>query len=45
VDFVSEADERELNPDKLRELWEARRRDVRQQAQLLFEATESQVSA
>lgn len=44
VDFVSEADERELNPDRLRELWEARRKDVRQQAQLLFEAAESQVS-
>lgn len=44
VDFVSEADERELNPDKLRELWDARRKDVRQQAQLLFEAAESQVS-
>jgi len=45
VDFVSEADERELNPDKLRELWDARRKEVRQQAQLLFEAAEPQVSA
>ncbi|MBB0026141.1 SbcC/MukB-like Walker B domain-containing protein [Ralstonia pickettii] len=41
VDFVSEADERELNSDKLRELWEARRKEVRQQAQLLFEAEEA----
>lgn len=42
VDFVSEADERELNPDKLRELWEKRRKEVRQQAQLLFEASETE---
>lgn len=42
VDFVSEADERELNPDKLRELWEMRRKEVRQQAQLLFEAAETE---
>ncbi|MBM5571098.1 MULTISPECIES: SbcC/MukB-like Walker B domain-containing protein [Deefgea] len=41
VDFVSEADERELNPDRLRELWEKRRNEVRQQAQILFEATET----
>lgn len=41
VDFVSEADERELNPDKLRELWDARRAEVRLQAQLLFEAVEA----
>lgn len=41
VDFISEADERELNADKLRELWEARRQEVRQQARLLFEADES----
>lgn len=41
VDFISEADERELNTDKLRELWEARRQDVRQQAQLMFEAAEA----
>jgi energy-coupling factor transporter ATP-binding protein EcfA2 len=40
VDFVSEADERDLNPDKLRELWAERRSQVRQQAQLAFEAAE-----
>lgn len=40
VDFISEADERELNTDKLRELWDLRRQEVRQQAQLLFEEAE-----
>jgi hypothetical protein len=40
VDFISEADERDLNPDKLRELWAERRNQVRQQAQLAFEAEE-----
>lgn len=40
VDFISEADERELNTDKLRELWDLRRQEVRQQAQLLFEEVE-----
>lgn len=44
VDFISEADERDLNPDKLRELWAERRNLVRQQAQLAFEA-EEQTSA
>jgi hypothetical protein len=44
VDFVSEADERDLNPDKLRERWEARRQQVRTQAQIAFEAAE-QVAA
>jgi hypothetical protein len=41
VDFISEADERELNTDRLRELWDTRRQDVRQQAALLFEANEA----
>ena len=40
VDFISEADERDLNPDKLRELWELRRRQVREQTKLEFEAEE-----
>lgn len=40
VDFVSEADERDLNPDKLLELWETRRQQVRLQAQIAFEARE-----
>lgn len=40
VDFISEADERDLNPDKLRELWAEQRNQVRQQAQLAFEAEE-----
>ena len=45
VDFVSEADERELRTDRLRDLWEQRRQDVRLQAQLLFEAEEVQAPA
>lgn len=40
VDFVSEADERDLNPDALRALWSRRRQDVRLQAQMEFEAEE-----
>jgi chromosome segregation ATPase len=40
VDFISEADERDLNPDKLRELWALRRQQVRQQTVLAFEADE-----
>ncbi|MDO8937806.1 MAG: ATP-binding protein [Methylicorpusculum sp.] len=40
VDFISESDERDLNPDKLRELWEYRRQQVRQQTRLEFEAEE-----
>jgi uncharacterized protein YPO0396 len=37
VGFVSEADERELRSDRLRELWELRRRQVREQAMIAFE--------
>ncbi|SFH86528.1 Uncharacterized protein YPO0396 [Collimonas sp. OK307] len=40
VGFVSESDERELRSDKLRELWELRRAQVREQAQINFEAAE-----
>jgi uncharacterized protein YPO0396 len=40
VDFISEADERDLNPDKLRELWELRRRQIREQTRIEFEAGE-----
>jgi len=40
VDFVSEADERDLHPDHLRYLWDARREQVRQQAQIAFEDAE-----
>lgn len=45
VDFISEADERDLNTDRLRELWDTRREDVRLQAQLLFEADEEKALA
>jgi hypothetical protein len=38
VDFISEADERDLNTDALRKLWQAQRDQIRQQTQLLFEA-------
>jgi energy-coupling factor transporter ATP-binding protein EcfA2 len=40
VDFVSEADERDLHPDQLRELWATRRGQVRLQAQIAFEDDE-----
>jgi energy-coupling factor transporter ATP-binding protein EcfA2/tRNA A37 threonylcarbamoyladenosine biosynthesis protein TsaE len=40
VYYISEADERDLNPDKLRELWEFRRQQVREQTRLEFEAEE-----
>lgn len=40
VDFVSEADERDLNSDHLRTLWDTRKEQVRQQAQIVFEDEE-----
>ncbi|NOU14736.1 MAG: AAA family ATPase [Methylococcaceae bacterium] len=40
VDFISEADERNLHPDKLRELWELQRLQIREQTRLEFEARE-----
>lgn len=41
VDFISEADERDLKTDKLRELWNLRRQEVRQQAHIFFEEDET----
>lgn len=40
VDFISEADERDLNTDALRKLWQAQRDQIRQQTKMLFEAGE-----
>lgn len=40
VDFISEADERDLNTDALRKLWQAQRDQIREQAQMMFEASE-----
>lgn len=40
VDFISEADERDLNTDNLRKLWQVQRDQIRQQTQMLFEAGE-----
>jgi energy-coupling factor transporter ATP-binding protein EcfA2 len=40
VDFISEADERDLHPDALRKLWQAQREQIKQQTQMLFEAGE-----
>ncbi|RJF92479.1 ATP-binding protein [Noviherbaspirillum saxi] len=37
VSFVTEADERDLRPDKLRDLWEQRRQAVREQARIAFD--------
>lgn len=40
VGYVSEADERDLRPDKMRGLWEERRQQIRQQATIAFDAEE-----
>jgi len=40
VDFISEADERDLNTDALRKLWQSQRDQIRQQTQMMFEAGE-----
>ena len=40
VGFVSEPDERDLQPDRLTALWEQRRAQVREQARLIFEAAD-----
>ena len=40
VDFISEADERDLNTDALRNLWQAQREQIREQTKMLFEAGE-----
>lgn len=42
VSYITEADERELRPDKLQELWETHRRNKRTQAQIAFEEQEAQ---
>lgn len=40
VDFVSEPDERDLQPDRLTQLWDQRRAQVREQARMVFEKAE-----
>ena len=45
VNFVSEPDGKELKADQLSELWDRRRAQVREQAQLSFEVEESEVAA
>jgi hypothetical protein len=40
LDFIIEVDERVFKQDKMRELWEAQRIAVREQARLAFEAAE-----
>jgi energy-coupling factor transporter ATP-binding protein EcfA2 len=40
VGFVSEPDERDLQPDRLTALWEQRRAQVREQARIAFEESE-----
>lgn len=40
LDFILECDERIFNKDRMRELWEKQRQEVREQAKLLFNATE-----
>lgn len=43
IDFVSECDERIFKKDRMREVWEAQRQDVRSQAKLLFDEAEPEV--
>lgn len=40
LDFILECDERVFKKDRMRELWERQRQDVREQAKLTFEAAE-----
>lgn len=42
IDFVSECDERIFKKDRMREVWEVQRQEVRSQAKLLFDAAESE---
>jgi len=43
IDFVSECDERIFKKDRMREVWEAQRQEVREQAKLIFDAAEPEV--
>lgn len=45
IDFVSECDERIFKKDRMRELWEAQRQAVREQAKLLFDSAEPEEAA
>jgi hypothetical protein len=40
LDFILECDERLFKKDRMRDLWEKQREDVREQAKLLFDAAE-----
>ncbi len=42
IDFVSECDERLFKKDRMREVWEAQRDEVRAQAKLQFDAEEAE---
>lgn len=44
LNFVLEADMRDLRPDQLRSLWDARKQEAREQARLNFEASERAVA-
>jgi hypothetical protein len=44
LDFIIEVDERVFKQDKMRELWEAQRIAVREQAKLAFEAAEGEAA-
>ena len=43
LDFILECDERIFKQDRMRELWEAQRTEVREQAKLVFDAAEPAV--
>jgi hypothetical protein len=45
LDFILECDERVFKNDAMRKLWEKQREDVREQAKLKFDATESSEAA
>jgi hypothetical protein len=40
LDFIIECDERHFKKDRMREMWEAHREKVREQARQVFEAKE-----
>jgi hypothetical protein len=40
LDFILDCDERLFKKDRMRDLWEKQREDVREQAKLLFDAAE-----
>lgn len=44
LEFITDCDERVFQPDRMRELWERQRTEVREQAKLVFEEEERRAS-